>query len=520
VAEQPESVSIIPPVDVSLTGDKSILGVAKGGGVTLVGKTFTNIGKFITAFLLARLLGATAYGTYQLALNVVTLLAGLVVLGLDTALMRFIAISVSRQNERRTWGTIQIGIGLPVLLGSIVGVGMFALSYPVATQVFHDAKVAPLLQVASVIVPLSVMGDTLIGAIRGFKNMEYPVYAKFIIQPIFKLILIGVASFLGLNAIRATMIFGVGELIAALMLIYYLNKLFKLKRSWSAAQRDLKGILIFSLPDWLAGVMDTFRGNIQSILIGSLSSIAGVGIFTVADQLNVIGHDFYSSINTSAKPYIAELHDRGDRVQLERLYQVTAKWALTVDLPFFLILVLFPVQILSVFGKSFEGGATALIIMALASLIDVATGMCGAVINMTGYTGLKLFNNVLSLVLSVILNVILIPRWGIVGAAVSALVIMALLNLIRIVQVYVLMRIVPYNSAFLKPLAAGLLAFLFGYFLKQRFSFESGILHLAVHTGILCIVFVGAIWTLGLSAEDHLLWSRIRSRIFGYFSRK
>lgn len=522
MAEQVESVHVVQPVDAGAVDDNHLLGVAKGGGITLVGKTFTNLSKFATAFLLARLLGAEHYGRYQLTLNVVTLVADLALLGLDTALMRYVAIAVGRSDQKRTWGTLQIGLGIPLLLSMIASVGVFALSYPVAQEIFHDIRLAPLLQLAAVIIPFSSMSDALTGAVRGFKNMRYPVYAKFIFQPILKLILIAAAALTGLKVQYAIGIFGAGELVAAALLIYYLNKLFKLNRPVLAAERNFKEILTFTIPDWIAGIMDTFRLNIQSILIGSLSSIAGVGIFAVADQLNVIGHDFYTSINASAKPYIAELHDRGDDKQLERIYQATSKWSLTVNLPFFLALVLFPVPILSIFGKSFEGGALALIIMAWASLVDVGTGMCGAILNMTGYTGLKLVNNVLSLALSLIINVMLIPRWGIVGAAVSALSATLILNLVRIVEVFVIMKILPYNRSILKPIAAGAITFLSAYFLNQWFPFDEGkegLIQLAFRTAVLFAMFVGLVWAMRLSEEDRLLWDRFVAKRFGFLFR-
>ena len=522
MSEQVESVRVIQPVEADAEDDNHLLGVAKGGGITLVGKTFTNASKFATAFLLARLLGAEHYGSYQLTLNVVTLVADLALLGLDTALMRYVAIAVSRSDQKRTWGTLQIGLGIPLLLSIIASVGVFALSYPVAEQIFHDISLAPLLQLAAVIIPFSSMGDALTGAVRGFKNMRYPVYAKFIIQPILKIILIVGAAVTGLKVQYAIGIFGAGELVAAAMLVYYLNKLFKLNRPAMAAERPFREVLTFTIPDWIAGIMDTFRLNIQSILIGSLSSIAGVGVFAVADQLNVIGHDFYTSINASAKPYIAELHDRGDDKQLERLYQATSKWSLTVNLPFFLLMVLFPVPVLSIFGKSFEGGAIALIIMAWASLVDVGTGMCGAILNMTGYTGLKLANNILSLVLSILINVILIPRWGIVGAAVSALSATLILNLVRIVEVYVIMKILPYNRSFFKPIAAGAITFVVSVLLSQWLPFDEGregLIQLAFRAALIFAVFIGLVWSMRLSEEDRLIWDRFIGKRFGFLFR-
>ena len=508
MVEQPENI-IAPKATRTSSFERNLIGVAKGGGITLAGKMFTNVIRLVTAFLLARLLGAEQYGMYQLSLNVITLVAGVVLLGFDRALTRFMAISIARREDNKTWGILQLGIGIPLLLSVLTNIGLFLLAYPIADQVFHDVRMAPLLQVVSIFASFSALSDVLIGAVRGFKNMQYPVIAKFVVQPVVKLILVGIVAVLGLNVWHAVLIFGIGELVAALMLFYYLNELFSLRRPIASAQRNLKEMVAYALPDWLAGLLTTFRINIQALLIGTLGTISGVGIFAVADQLNKLGHDFYTSINTSADPYIAELHDSGKKKELGQLYQTATKWSLTVNLPFFLMFMLFPDQILSVFGKSFVGGATALMILAWANLVDVGTGMCGTILSMSGYTKLKLVNNIISISLSIGLNVLLIPRFGIVGAAISALIVFTALNSIRVLQVYYLMHLIPYNLSFLKPVVAALTVFFLIFFLKQWLPVGDNIFFVAIYACVLLAVFAAMIWLMGLSSEDRMLLERV-----------
>jgi O-antigen/teichoic acid export membrane protein len=516
VVEQPEN--ILPPKTMGASSyERNLIGVAKGGGVTLAGKMFTNVIRLVTAFLLARLLGAEQYGMYQLSLNVITLVAGLVMLGFDNALIRFMAISIARQENEKTWGILQLGIGIPLLLSVLTNIGLYFLAYPVAEQVFNDIRMAPLLQIVSVFASFSVLSDVLIGAVRGFKNMQYPVIAKFIVQPVVKLILIGIVAIFGMEVWHAVIIFGIGELVTAVMLFYYLNELFSLRRPIFTAQRNLKEMIAYAIPDWLAALLSTFRTNIQVLLVGALGTIAGAGIFAVANQLNKIGHDFYTSVNTSANPYIAELHDGGKQAHLKQIYQTTTKWSLTVNMPLFLTFVLFPAQILSIFGESFIGGTTALIILAWANLVDVGTGMCGTILSMTGYTKLKLLNNIISVTLSIGLNVLLIPRFGIVGAAISALIMLIALNTIRILQVYYLMRLTPYNRTFLKPIASGLVAFLIIFALKLWFPVGENLLYVAIYTFVLLTVFVVMIWLMGLSSEDRMLLDRVVQKTLNRF---
>ena len=128
---------------------------------------------------------------------------------------------------------------------------------------------------------------------------------------------------------------------------------------------------------------------------------------------------------------------------------------------------------------------------------------------MSGYTKLKLVNNIISITLSIGLNVLLIPRFGIVGAAVSALIVFTALNSIRILQVYYLMRLLPYNRSFLKPVVAASTAFLLIFFVKQWLSVGDNIFFVAIYAFVLLAVFVGMIWLMGISSEDRMLLDRV-----------
>ena len=82
------------------------------------------------------------------------------------------------------------------------------------------------------------------------------------------------------------LIFGIGVFVAFAMLLYFLHKEFSLKRPFSMARRDTKAILNFSVPVYLSGLMTTFQGNIQTILLGALDTITTVGIFSVASRIS------------------------------------------------------------------------------------------------------------------------------------------------------------------------------------------------------------------------------------------
>jgi O-antigen/teichoic acid export membrane protein len=506
----------LPPPDL----EKDMVSTARGGGILMVGRTFNYFLRLGVTVLLAHLLTTEQMGLYNLAVSGATVAAAIAVFGLDTTIMRQIAIMRSRQDTNGLWGTIQVGLGASIFFSFFVATGLYALAYPIAENIFHEPRLVPLLQIASFTVPLLVMSDVLAGATRGFRNMSDTVIAQNIVQPLVRVGLIVLLALGKLEVWQTIVIFGFADLCASLVLLFQLNRKFNLRRSVSGARRDIRQVLGFSLPLWLSDLMTTFRGNLQTLLIGSLGTIEGVGIFSIANQVTLLGTIFHGSLNQSARPLIAELNDQGKRKQLEHVYQTTTRWVITINLPIILIALLFPEQIMSIFGKAYVAGATTLSILALVNLVHVATGMCGAILEMTGHTGLKLLNTTIRVSLAILMNFLLIPRYGIVGAALAALIHEVVANVLPLGQVWRLYHILPYSLQILKPLAASALAIGGGLLMRQILPLSSNVLVTASHILVVLGVYALTIRLMGFSHEDRSMIRQIARPVRLLFSRR
>jgi len=493
--------------------DRNILTTAKGGGIVFAGSVFQYAIRFVIGILLARLLGAEQYGLYNLSMTTATIAGGLALLGLTLALVRYVSLFASRRDTAGLWGALQIGLGLPVILSLFCGVGLYALADPIAERLFHEPRLAPLMRLACLLIPFVTLSNLAAAATRGFKKMQYTVIAQYISQPVVKLILLTALAITGLSAAKALTVHILAVVVASGVLLYFLNSLFSLKRPLRTARRETRRMLKFALPLYLSYLIRTFRGNVQTVLLGTLHTITSVGIFAAASQVNRIGQMFHGSIATASMPIISELYSRGERRQMGRLYQTATRWTFTLNLPLFLIMLLFPEQILSIFGQSFAGGVPVLTILAWANLVRTGTGICGVLLDMTGRTRLKLVNSIVMSALMVGLNVLLIPRWGMVGAATASLAAVAINNLLRLIEVYILFRLLPYNVSFLKPVTAGLAALAAALALGRLLPAEASLLYAAVNVIILLAAYVGAILLLGLSEEDRSVLARLRGRL-------
>ena len=492
--------------------DDGILDAAKGGGIAFAGRVFTWSARLGLAVLLARVLGADEYGLYNLALTVATVVASFPSLGLDSALVRFVAVYASRGDAARLRGSLQIGIVLPLALGLLAGLALFLGAELIATGVMHDARLTPLIQIASLLVPALVANRQLAAALQGLRRLGDAVRAEQFAQPASRVVMLLAITLIGLTAAYALAASAVAALIATLLMVVLLARAARRARG-VAPQREVGAMTNHAVPVFFSNVVNTFGGNLQTLVLGALSTATSVGIFAIANQVTLVGSMFHQSVAASSMPVFAELADRGDRAGAERLYRTTSKWTFTLNLPLFCLVIAFPEALLSLFGREFEAGAAALIILAWGALANAATGTSGAILDMAGHTRVKFLNSSLSLGLAIGLSLLLIGPLGIVGAAIAAVGSVVFVNVLRVMEVALLVRITPYDRAWFKPLAAGALGLGAGLAASWLARDAGTLLSFAAGAIALIAVYGAAIMLLGLSDDDRMVIGRAGRRL-------
>lgn len=462
--------------------------------------------------LMARAMGADQYGLFSLADTAFYVVVGLAMLGLPLALIRYIPVFVNRRDEKAIFGTLQVGIGLPFIISILAGIGLWFAAERVAVMVFNEPRLEPVLLVVAVALPFGALISATSAALRGFNQIKYGVIGEDIFLSFIKLILVIGLVFTGLNAVKSMTAHAIGTAVTCILLFFFLHKLFPLNRPWRSAHYNSKELVKFSIPLYGSDLLSLLGGNLQTLLLGMFNTVASVGIFTVATRVNLIGTMIYSSFNTSAEPIVSELHSKEEYQQLGHFYQSVTKWTFSSNLPLFLIILLFPKLILSIFGEDFTTGSLALIILSGGSLIDAGTGINAAVITMTGKSWLNIINTVIWLTLQLALSFLLIPGWGVVGAAIAVAGSRAAINVARTLEVFILYRLLPYNRSFFKPILAGFLAVIVGY-VTANWVFRAGnLVGAVIGMGLLLVTYAGTILLLGLSNEDRLVLERVFAR--------
>jgi O-antigen/teichoic acid export membrane protein len=149
--------------------------------------------------------------------------------------------------------------------------------------------------------------------------------------------------------------------------------------------------------------------------------------------------------------------------ELRRNYVISTKWIVSLTLPLFLVLCLFPDAVLNLFfGPTYVAAAPALRILSFGFIISNLFGPNQSILLVMGKSKFIMWTALAGAIASVILNVVLIPPLGIVGAAITMVISFSLVKIIIAVKAYSLCRAQPLSKNLLKPIVVSIvLALLF-----------------------------------------------------------
>jgi O-antigen/teichoic acid export membrane protein len=174
-------------------------------------------------------------------------------------------------------------------------------------------------------------------------------------------------------------------------------------------------------PFIMLAAVSTLNGEIGILALGWLGTDAEVGAMRVAQNGAILVTLSLTIVNLVIGPHVTRAHRDDDWNRLQRLSRQSARAALAVALLIALPMIFLGGPIISlVFGEAYREGATwPLVILAMGQLINVAFGSVGLFLTMTGHERDTLHGQVIALVVNALAAVILIPKFGAMGAALA-----------------------------------------------------------------------------------------------------
>jgi O-antigen/teichoic acid export membrane protein len=171
--------------------------------------------------------------------------------------------------------------------------------------------------------------------------------------------------------------------------------------------------------------------------------------------------------------------------------------------------------LMGIFGPAFQAGAVVLIIGAIGQLVNCAVGSVGYLLLMSGHQNQMVKIQAVNAALMITLGVLLVPRFGMRGAACAAAVAVAITNLWSLGAVYKRLRLFPYDSSYLKLLLPAVLSGTVVVLLRFFFQSRSAFFVAAIALFLAYTIFLGTFVGSGLEGDDRRLAQAVCSK-FGF----
>jgi O-antigen/teichoic acid export membrane protein len=253
-------------------------------------------------------------------------------------------------------------------------------------------------------------------------------------------------------------------------------------------------------------------------MIGYFKSPDEVGIYNAAMKTALLISTILLSFNTIFSPIISDLYNQDKMKKLGVLFKTVTKWRFSICFPLFLLIVLFSKEIMSIFGQEFIQGTSVLIILALGHLVTASVGPVGQVLSMSGRQNIMMVNNIVLSCLNIILNYMLIPAYGITGAAVASGISIAVFEIIMLLEVYIIMKMLPHSIKIIKPFVAGLASSVLILFLDNALISLHTNQKLIIYIPLFSSVFALVLYTLGIDDEDRFIIDHIKNKCLALFT--
>jgi O-antigen/teichoic acid export membrane protein len=191
----------------------------------------------------------------------------------------------------------------------------------------------------------------------------------------------------------------------------------------------------FTGPRAAASVAQLALQRVDVLLVAALAGLAAAAVYAVAGRFVVLVQLANQAVSQSVQPRLAEALATGDRDTANHLYQTATGWLVLVTWPINLLVILFAPLYLGLFGADYRAGLPVVVVLACAMLVATGCGMVDMVLAMAGRTSWNLVNVLIALVITVGLDVLLIPAHGALGAAIGLACAMVANNLLPLIQV-------------------------------------------------------------------------------------
>ncbi len=492
--------------------------ISRHSAAFFMGTLFTAVAGYLFKIYVARVLGAGALGIYALGMTLVGFFGLFNGLGLPQTAVRFVAAYSAKHQYGALRAFFRHALGLMAIANFVLACGLLVFGPWLARSLYHSADLARYLNLFACLLVLSGFATFLGQVLAGYKDVTLrTVITNFVGSPlniIFGIILL--AGGAGLWGYVFAQVASAAIVLGLLVVAAWRLTPSAARELSSETPRMEPEVLWFSAAVLGVSLLEFLLGQADKIILGIFVDIRQVGIYAVAGSLVGFVPVALQSVNQIFSPTIADLHARGERALLGRLFQTLTKWIIGLTLPLAFVMMVDAKPLMGLFGAAFEAGWLVLILGTLGQLVNAGVGSVGFLLLMSGNQRRLIRVQTMTAIFMVVATVTLVRPFGIIGVAVAAALTNAITNYLCLREVKSVLQISPYNRTYVRlllPSAASIAAAL-GIRMwlgAARIEWLQIAASLAVAYGTFCVLAL----IVGLDADDRMIVDAVQRRLLG-----
>lgn len=408
--------------------------LVRHGTANLLGAAASALSQFAVVLAVVRLYGADDAGRLFATTAAFFIVLALVQLGADQGVMRFVAWHRARGDEQLARQVLWWS-GVPVIVISVVGMAsMLVLAAPLADLVSQGSgsDVVAMLRVLALVLPFAAAYELVLAATRGFGTMRPTVLLERLLRPALQPVAIVVVGVAGLGTTALAWAWAAPYLVALCGAAYALHRVVTGPADRSSAPpavQDLRPLppsrsvgaefWAFTGPRAAAKIFQVALQRVDIIVVAALLGPAPAAVYTAASRLIALGLLANQALQQVISPQFAAMLARDELAGTELLLRRATQWLTAMAWPGYLALMVLAPWFMGIFGAGFAVGASSVVVLAVAMVLATAAGPVDVLLLMAGRSTVSLINMIVALAVDVIGCLLLVPRIGILGAAIA-----------------------------------------------------------------------------------------------------
>lgn len=412
------------------------------------------IGKFVAMannVLMARLLSTHHFGIFLIGFTVFRFITIPANFGIPSIMPKFVSESIATKQYTELTRYVSQGLMVTFLFSTILAATAIVGADWIAHTIFHSDELGPVIKVMSIAVPFGVLFAVLIAIHRGLQKNFTKVILQDVLLLSSKCILFILLFYYGLNLKAAYFSFTASYIIVFCVALITVLAALRIKpvKFLSVDVKIVREIIKLSWPLSIQSFIWIIYSQIDRVFIGYFLSPSQVGIYVASFSIVLLLSFLPQAFSYQALPTFSKLFSKNDKSAYKLTYQKVSKVLFLVSFPLLVCISIFAKEIITVlYGNDYIDGALVLVILNIGYFSRCIIGPASESLVTIGKTQKPMIATLAGCIANVILNLLLIPRFGIYGAAIATSISVVLSEIFMGFFNYKFLHIIPFDFSY------------------------------------------------------------------------